>query len=125
MKKFFLKILAGILTIFLSSKLIPGVKLEVLPNSNFFGIEIKEYWQILFLVGITFGLINAILKPILDLVTFPLKILTFGLFSVILNMLMLFLLDLLFEELDIIGISPLFFGALISLMIDFILKLIL
>ncbi len=125
MKKFFLRILAGVLTIFLASKLIPGVKLEILPNSNFFGIEIKEYWQILFLVGVIFGLINAILKPILDLITFPLKILTFGLFSVILNMLMLFLLDLLFEELDIIGISPLFFSALISLMINFVLKLIL
>jgi putative membrane protein len=125
MKKFLLRVSAGILIVFLASKFIPGVKLEVLPNSNFFGFEIKEYWQILILVGVILGLFNAFLKPILDLITFPLKILTFGLFSIILNMLILFLLDILFEEFDIVGISPLFFSALLSMIVNFILKLIL
>jgi putative membrane protein len=124
MKSFILRILAGILIIFLSTKFIPGVKLKVLPHSNFFGFEIKEYWQILFLVGTLFGLINLVLKPILDIITFPVKLLTFGLFSIILYMLLLFLLDVLFEEFDILGIKPLFFSALLSLIINFLVKLI-
>jgi hypothetical protein len=35
------------------------------------------------------------------------------------------LLDILFEEFDIVGISPLFFSALLSMIVNFILKLIL
>ena len=43
------------------------------------------------LVSLVFGLINAIIKPIVKLLTCPLVILTLGLFTLVINTLMLLL----------------------------------
>lgn len=126
MKDFPFKILVGILTIFLADKIIPNVSLKIISEkSNFFGIPLKEYWQILILVGVTLGILNFFVKPILDKITFLLRLLTFGIFGIILNMLILWVLDILFLELEIVGISPLFLAALLSMAINFLLKFIL
>lgn len=126
MKDFPFKILVGILTIFLADKIIPNVSLKIISEkSNFFGIPLKEYWQILILIGVTLGILNFFVKPILDKITFLLRLLTFGIFGIILNMLILWVLDILFLELEIVGISPLFLAALLSMAINFLLKFIL
>ena len=108
MEKLFWRIVAGILGIFLAIKFVPGVSLEVLPDSSFFGIILTQFWQILFLVGGILGLINFFIKPVLDKITWPLKILTLGLFSLILNMVIIKFLDILFLEFQILGLIPLF-----------------
>lgn len=46
----------------------------------------------LLLVAIVFGLLNAIIRPILALLTCPLQLLTLGLFTIVLNAGMLWLL---------------------------------
>lgn len=48
------------------------------------GVEIDNVGKA-FLAAATFGILNAILKPILGILTFPLVILTFGLFLFVLN----------------------------------------
>ena len=45
------------------------------------------------LVALIFGAINAIIRPILSLLTCPLQILTLGLFTLVINALMLLLLS--------------------------------
>lgn len=125
MKKFFLKILAGILTIYLADKLLMEVELHIIPGeSNIFGFSLTDYWQILVLVGGVLGLINFFIKPVLDKITLPIKLLTFGIFGLILNMLIVWFLDILFNEFDVIGISALFLTSLISIGINLIFKLI-
>jgi len=123
MEKLFWRIVAGILGIFLAIKFVPGVSLEVLPDSSFFGIKLTQFWQILFLVGGILGLINFFIKPILDKITLPLKILTFGLFSLILNMVIIWILDILFLEFQILGIISLFWTTIIVWLINFLLGL--
>ena len=123
MEKLFWRIVAGILGIFLAIKFVPGVSLEVLPDSSFFGIILTQFWQILFLVGGILGLINFFIKPILDKITLPLKILTFGLFSLILNMVIIWILDILFLEFQILGFIPLFWTTIIVWLINFLLGL--
>ena len=49
-----------------------------------------EWWQWLIL-GLIFGVVNAIVKPIAKLLTLPLTIITLGLFLFVLNALMLLL----------------------------------
>ncbi len=49
-----------------------------------------EWWQWLILAAI-FGVVNAIVKPILKLLTLPITVVTLGLFLVVLNALMLYL----------------------------------
>lgn len=48
------------------------------------------YWGLL-VVAIIFGLVNAIIRPILTTLTCPLMILTLGLFTFVLNAIMLWL----------------------------------
>ncbi len=124
MTKLFLQIIAGILGIFLATKFVPGVSLEIIPGqSSLFGIEFTAAWQILVLVGCVLGLINFFLKPVLKIITLPLRILTFGLFSLIINMLMVWVVDILFLELVISGIIPLFWTTVIIWLISLLLGL--
>jgi putative membrane protein len=46
---------------------------------------------IIFVVAVVFGLVNAVIKPIVQIVSIPLYILTLGLFHVVVNALMLWL----------------------------------
>jgi len=68
-------------------------------------------------VALVFGLVNAIIRPILKLFTFPLFILTFGLFALVLNGLMLWLTSSLSSALGlgfhVSGFVPAFLGALV------------
>ncbi len=47
--------------------------------------------QTIAIVTVIFGLVNLLVKPIVRLVTFPIRILTFGLFSLVINGAMLLL----------------------------------
>ena len=114
MNRLILQIIAGILGIFLATKFVPGVSLEILPGqSSLFGIEFTTSWQILLLIGSALGLINFFIKPVLKMITLPLRILTFGLFSLVINMVMVWTVDILFPELVIQGIVPLFWLSII------------
>jgi len=122
--KLILKILAAILGIFLATKFVPGVSLKIVPGKSiYFGIELTQGWQILILVGTVLGLINLFIKPILNLISLPLKILTLGFFSLILNMGIIWFLDVFFAELQILGLKALFFTTLIIWIMNLILDI--
>ena len=115
---------------FLQQELPPGfitpllyLRVSFPGKSIFFGIALTQNWQILILVGTILGLINFFIKPILDKITLPLKILTLGLFSLILNMLIIWFLDILFLEFEISGLIPLFWTTIIIWLISFLLGL--
>lgn len=116
------QIFVGILGLFLATKFVPGVTLQIIPGKSiFFGFELTQWWQILVLVGGVLGLINFFIKPILDKITLPLKILTLGLFSLIINMAIIWSLDIFFEELQIIGLVSLFWTTIIVWLMSFLL----
>jgi putative membrane protein len=54
------------------------------------GIEIKSYPSAI-LVAIVLGLLNVFLKPVLQFLSFPLTIVTFGLFLLVINALIILL----------------------------------
>ena len=124
MERLFWHIIAGILAIFLVIRVVPGVTLEVISGESiYFGIEFDQQWKLIVLVGSILGLINFFVKPILNALTIPLKILTFGLFSLILNMGLIWFLEIAFEEFEISGIIPLFFSTIIVWLVTFFLGL--
>ncbi len=59
------------------------------------------------------ALLNAILRPLLRLLFGPLILLTLGLFTIIVNAVMLYLLDILIQPLTIQGYAPLLYATLI------------
>ena len=68
-------------------------------------------------VALVFGAVNAIIRPILNFFTFPLLILTLGLFTLVLNGLMLWLTSSVSGRLGlgfhVSGFWPAFWGALV------------
>lgn len=122
MKKLIRQVIGGILGIYLAQRFVPGVVVNVLPESKFFSYKLTEKWQVISVIGATLGLVYFFIKPLIDKLTLPLKLLTFGLFSLILNMAILWFLDVLFSELEISSLFALFKATLICWGISFLLR---
>ena len=60
------------------------ISLLIISRIGLFGVEIKDFGTAI-VVAAVLGLLNAILRPVLSFLSFPLLILTFGLFSVFIN----------------------------------------
>jgi putative membrane protein len=60
----------------------------------------KKVWTLI-IVALVFGLVNFLVKPVVKVLTFPLFILTLGLFTLIVNALMLLLTSWLADKLDL------------------------
>ena len=80
------------------------------------------------IVGAIFGLVNALVRPIVVLLTCPLRILTLGLFTLVINAAMLWLTGWLASYLDVgfevHGIPGAFLGAIILSVVSAILTLV-
>jgi putative membrane protein len=64
----------------------------VVPGISFVGGDTAvQKIGIVFVVAVIFGLVNALIKPIVALLSIPLYILTLGLFHVVVNALMLWI----------------------------------
>lgn len=115
-------IVAGIISFWLAIIIIPGVEINIISDiSGIFGIQFTTFWQILILVGFILGLINFFIKPVLKIITLPLNILTLGFFGLIINIVIIWVIDVLFLELIIIGLIPLFWIAIIVWLTNLIL----
>jgi putative membrane protein len=60
-----------------------------------------------------FGLVNSTLGMLLKLVTLPLTLITFGLFLIVINALMLLLASAVVPGFDVTGFGPAFVGAIV------------
>ena len=78
-------------------------------------------------VALVFGAVNAIIRPILKLLTFPFYIFTFGLFALVVNGLMLWLTSSISQGLGlgfrVSGFWAAFFGALVVSLVSTILSM--
>jgi putative membrane protein len=81
-------------------------------------------WQI-GIIALLFGLINALLRPILTLLTCPLVVLTLGLFGLVINALLLLLTAQIAAavgvQFSIDGFWPAFFGGLVISLVTLVL----
>lgn len=73
------KIVINAIAVFVAAKMLSGVHVDSLTTA--------------LVVAIILGVVNGFIKPILFLLTLPLTILTLGIFSFILNALMVLLVD--------------------------------
>lgn len=91
------------------------------------GIDVKGGWLALAAMALIFGLVNALIRPVLKLLTCPLIILTLGLFTLVINALMLMLASWLGRQLGIgfyvAGFWPALWGALVISVVSFLLTL--
>jgi uncharacterized membrane protein YvlD (DUF360 family) len=118
-----IQILAGVIGLFLAQKYIDGVifvgKIFFIPENI---EQLRAFTKTLVFAGIILGLLNHFVKPILNAITLPLRIITFNLFSIAVGLFIVWLVDLFFLELRIEGLKPLFLTTLLVWVISFILS---
>lgn len=91
------------------------------------GIEYTGPWIGIFWLAVIFGLVNAFLRPILKFLSFPLIILTLGLFSLVINTFMLWLTSVIGERfaLNLVIQAPVFWNALLGALVISVVSVIL
>ena len=104
---FLLRVLANALAIFLAAAIVPG-------------IEIRGVLAALG-AGLVLGLVNAVVRPVLLVLTLPLTLVTLGLFLFVLNGLCLWLTSLLVKGFEVHGFWGAVFGALIVSVVSWLL----
>jgi putative membrane protein len=91
------------------------------------GITFTGSWIALLFVALIFGVVNAVIRPLLKLLTCPLVFLTLGLFVFIINAWMLWLTSALSGSLGlgfhVAGFASAFWGALVVSIVSVLLSI--
>ena len=76
-------------------------------------VEIDGGVLALLLIAIVFGLVNALVGPVLRLISLPLTVITFGLFALVVNAALLGITAWLLDSLDVGGFFPAVLAAVV------------
>ncbi len=114
MIRFILRWAINAIALYAALRLVPGLQAQSM-----------TWWHIL-LLALIFGLVNALIRPVLSLVTCPVIVLTLGLFTLLLNTFLFWVTGWLGQQFGIgfqaTGFLPLFLGALVVSIVSWILS---
>jgi len=96
---FFFRLVITALGLWLASAIIPGVQIAGLGT--------------LLLAALVMGIVNAVIRPIILILTLPLTVLTLGLFILVVNGIAFALVAWLVPGFSVTGLGPAIFGALV------------
>ena len=119
--RFIVRVLAGAVALAVAAWLIGGISFG--PGTT------SEMALTLLAVAVIFGLVNAIVRPIARLLSIPLLILTLGLFTFVVNALMLLLTAWIADQFDLAfevdGFWSALLGAVVISVVTFVINVIL
>ena len=96
---FIIRLVLNALALIIVANVIPGISIQSFP--------------IAIIAAIVIGVVNALVRPILELLSLPITILTLGLFSLVINALMFGLAAWLTPGFNVMGFGPAFWGGLL------------
>lgn len=108
MMHFIIRLLLNALALWLIAKYVPG-------------FHMTGTWTPI-IAALIFGLVNALVRPVVMLLTLPLNLVTLGLFSIIVNALMFWLVTWITPNFKVSGFVPALIGALIMMVWSYILN---
>ena len=82
------------------------------------GFVINGSWKEYLLAGAFLGLLNLVVKPILKMISMPLIILTLGLFTLVINGLLLWTVDYIFDFVSIKDTMALLYAVVIITIVN-------
>ncbi|MFA6251009.1 MAG: phage holin family protein [Candidatus Paceibacterota bacterium] len=85
------------------------------------GISVEPIWMAL-IVGACLTLFNMFIKPIVNILTLPINIITLGLFSLVINGVLFWYLGTLIKGFEVTTFTAAFVGALLVSIINWVLK---
>ena len=106
--QFLINWIVSTLAIIITGYLLPGVKIE-----GFF---------VALVTALVLGLLNAVVKPILFILTLPINILTLGLFTFVLNALIIMLVSAIVPGFKVNGFLSALLFSLVLTIINFVLN---
>src|SRR5215510_12058377 len=86
------------------------------------GVQVQG-WGPALLATLLLGIVNAIVRPLMVFLTFPLTIVTLGLFLFVINALMLWLVAALVPGMRIQGFGPALLGSLLLTLLNVLVSL--
>ena len=101
-KNLVIQIVSNSIAIYIAAQIVTG-----------FSFSLENGFLPLLTAGFIFGLINFFIKPALKLISAPIIFFTIGLFTIVINIAMLLLLDYFIEELIITGFGAAFWGMIV------------
>ncbi|MFE3453298.1 phage holin family protein [Nonomuraea sp. NPDC059194] len=120
--RFILNVLVVAAALWVAVQLVSGVSITT-PTGT------AKYWGTLLVVALIFGLINAVIKPIVRTVGCAFYAVTLGLFALVVNAGLMLLTSWVSEQLDVpfsvTGFWPAFWGALVVSIVSWVLSLVL
>lgn len=99
MRAALLRILGTALGLWAATRLVPGIAIEG--------------WSSFLLAALLLGVVNAVVRPVLVLLTLPVTLLSFGLFLLVVNGLMLALVAALMPAFSVSGLGAAVLGAVV------------
>jgi putative membrane protein len=81
------------------------------------GVQVQG-WGSALVGALVLGFVNAVVRPLMVLLTLPLTILTFGLFLLVVNALMLWLVAALVPGIRVQGFGPALLGSLVLTLLN-------
>jgi putative membrane protein len=111
LKQFFQRWVVSTVAVLVATYVVPGIR--------------YERWPDLLIATLVLGLLNSFLRPLLMLVSLPLLILTLGLFTLVINALLLLVVNWLLSPKFIVeGFKAAFLGALVISVVSLLLNLV-
>ena len=106
--RFLVRLLLNGIAIIVAAWFVPGVQLAGIVPAIF--------------AGMLLGFVNALVRPVLLLLTFPFTLLTLGLFIFVVNAICFALTAALVPGFDLSGFFAAFFGALVVTMVSWVMN---
>lgn len=85
------------------------------------GFQVAGLWPAM-IASLVIGLLNATLGLVLKIITFPISILTLGLFLLVINGLMILLASSIVRGFHVRGFVPAFWGAVVLALLGMVIK---
>ena len=83
------------------------------------GIEVSGFYSAL-IIALVLGIVNAVIRPIIILLTLPLNIVTLGLLTFVINGLLFWFVSTVVKGFEVAGFWPAFWGALILTVVSWL-----
>ena len=106
------KFLGTVVAVVLTVSLVPGVAIV--------GPTQSDIWLTTFLVAVVWSVISMVIRPILSILTLPITLLSFGIFSLILNALLFWAMAALVPGFQVSGFFAALLGAIVLSLLNWL-----
>jgi putative membrane protein len=104
---FILRIFATAVAVYLTVNIVPGISVSGATSAG------GQGWMTLLLVSLVWSVMIAVIRPVLQILTLPLTIVTLGLFSFILNAFLFWAMAFIVPGFGVAGFIPALLGAVV------------